>query len=57
MSSRSGQATSEWAILVSVLVVAVVAAGWAFQEYWEEPMEDMAENAETVYASGDLAPR
>lgn len=55
MGNRRGQATTEWAVLLSVIVVAIVAAGWAFVGPFIGQMDDFGKGAETVYASGDLA--
>lgn len=51
---RSGQATSEWMVLVSVIVVAAVAVGWLVADGFEDEMADLGERAETVYTSGSL---
>ena len=55
MSKRRGQATTEWAVLLSVIVVAIVAAAWVFVGPFIDQMGDFGKGAETVYASGDLA--
>jgi hypothetical protein len=55
MRSSAGQATTETMLLVSVIVVAVVAVAWLLAEPFIPAMEKLGEQAETVYASGDLA--
>lgn len=52
--SRRGQATTEWMLLISVVVVGVVATGWLVAETFEDDMADLGDRATTVYASGDL---
>lgn len=52
--SRRGQATTEWMVLVSVIVVAVVAVGWLLAETFEDDMADLGDRATTVYTTGDL---
>ncbi|MDP2304391.1 MAG: hypothetical protein Q8P18_00015 [Pseudomonadota bacterium] len=53
--SRRGQATTEWLLLISVLVVAIVAAGYGLAATFAGDMEKLGERTGTVYASGDLA--
>lgn len=52
--SRSGQATSELMLLIAVVAVAVVAAGWLVAETFSTDMASLGDRAETVYTSGDL---
>lgn len=52
---RAGQATTEWAVLLSVMVIALVAAGWLVGSTFVNDMSALGSRAETVYASGDLA--
>lgn len=54
--SRRGQATTEWLLLISVLVVAIVAAGYGLAGSFAGDMQSLGERAGTAYASGDLAP-
>lgn len=51
---RSGQATSEWMVLVSAIVVAAVAVGWLVADGFEQEMSDLGGSASTVYTSGSL---
>jgi uncharacterized protein (UPF0333 family) len=51
---RRGQATTEWAVLLAVVVIAVVAAGWLIAGTFDVDMAALARRAGTVYASGDL---
>ena len=55
MNTRRGQATTEWMLLVAVLVVAVVAVGWGLGATFQDDMESLGERAGTVYTTGDLA--
>lgn len=52
---RRGQATTEWMLLVSVLVIAVVAIGYGLAETFQDDMDELGRNASSVYTSGDLA--
>jgi Flp pilus assembly pilin Flp len=52
---RRGQSTVEWALVVAVLCVAVVAAAYAFMPTFQDSMESAGEGMSTVYTSGDLA--
>jgi hypothetical protein len=54
-SGRHGQATTEWLLLISVIVIAIVAAGAGLAATFGEDMESLGERSGTVYASGDLA--
>lgn len=51
---RRGQATTEWVVLLSVLVVAVIATGWLLASTFTRDMAGLSDRAATVYASGDL---
>ncbi len=53
-AGRRGQATTEWMLLVAVVVVAVVAAGYGLAATFGESMEELGDGAGTVYTSGDL---
>lgn len=52
---RRGQSTVEWALVVAVLVVAVVAAAYVFVPGFQSAMDDAGGALSTLYASGDLA--
>ena len=52
---RKGQSTVEWALLLSVLVVAVVAASYAFVPGVAAAMERAGDAMATLYASGRVA--
>ena len=55
MMGRSGQGTVEYMLVISVIVIAMVAALWAFAPDWNEAMSDLADGAETVYTRGTIA--
>ena len=55
LHARSGQATTEWAVVVAVIVVAVVATGWLVAQTFPADMQGLGQRAAKVYASGDLA--
>jgi hypothetical protein len=52
---RSGQTTSEYMLVIAVLVVAVVAAGWVFAPRWIQAMSSLGDRAETAYTDASLA--
>lgn len=52
---RRGQATTEWMLLLSVIVIAVVAAGYGLAGTFQDDMDQLGQNASSVYTSGDLA--
>ncbi len=55
-TDRRGQSTVEWALVVAVLVIAVVAAGYALVPSFQIAMDSAGEGMKTVYTSGTLAP-
>lgn len=55
-TDRRGQSTVEWALVVAVLVIAVVAAGYALVPSFQIAMDSAGEGMSTVYTSGTLAP-
>ncbi len=55
LRARVGQATTEWAVVVAVIVVAVVATGWLVAQTFPADMQVLGQRAAKVYASGDLA--
>lgn len=52
---RRGQSTVEWMLLVSVIVIAVVAAGYVLVGTFGASMEDLGDAAGGMYTSGNLA--
>jgi Flp pilus assembly pilin Flp len=55
ITGRKGQATTEWAVLVAVITVAVVAAGYLMAQTFPGTMGSVSDGAARAYASGDLA--
>ncbi|MBM4365180.1 MAG: hypothetical protein FJ102_03120 [Deltaproteobacteria bacterium] len=55
-SHRQGQSTVEWALVIAVICVAVVAAAYVFMPTFQDEMESAGENMSNLYTSGDLAP-
>ncbi len=53
--SRSGQATTEWMVVVAVLVIAVVSIGWMVSQTFPSDMVGLGSRARRMYASGNLA--
>lgn len=55
-STTAGQATTEYMLVISVLVIAMVYVFWdGLVTPFNTAMEDIGEGAKSVYASGDLA--
>ena len=53
---NAGQATTEYMLVLSVLVIAMVYVFWdGLVTPFNTAMEDIGDSAKTVYASGDLA--
>jgi hypothetical protein len=52
---RRGQSSVEVMLMVSVFVVAVVAAGWQFGPTFVGSMESLSQRAETAYTDGSIA--
>ena len=52
---RRGQSTVEWALLLAVLIVAIVAAAYSFVPGVQSAMESAGEQMATLYTSGELA--
>ena len=48
--SESGQSITEYALAISVIVTAVVAAGWAFYSPLQEGSQQFGQQFETFYA-------
>ncbi len=55
-SDRRGQSTVEWALVLAVLAIAVVAAGYAFVPSFQTAMDSAAAGMKTLYTSGSLPP-
>ena len=56
IGARRGQATTEYMLVIAVLVIAMVYVFWdGLVTPFNTAMEDIGEGAKTVYASGDLA--
>lgn len=50
--TRRGQATTEYLVIIAFLVVALVAAVWAFVGPFEEGMDHLADDADGLFAEG-----
>ncbi|GDX81959.1 hypothetical protein LBMAG42_37700 [Deltaproteobacteria bacterium] len=55
-TERRGQSTVEWALVLAVLAIAVVAAGYAFVPSFQTAMDSAGDGMKTVYTSGTLPP-
>lgn len=53
-AGRSGQATTEWALLLAVFVVAIFAIGWILGGGFATDMQRAASGAKNVYTTGTL---
>ncbi|MBM4393256.1 MAG: hypothetical protein FJ090_19190 [Deltaproteobacteria bacterium] len=55
-SHRQGQSTVEWALVIAIICVAVVAAAYAFMPTFYDGMASAGGNMSSLYTTGDLAP-
>jgi len=55
LAPRRGQSTVEWALMLSVLVIAIVAASYAMVPSFRKAMEGAGSQMAALYTSGDLA--
>ena len=53
--NRIGQAATEYMLVVSVVVLATVGAGYAFVPKFRAGVRDLARDAKHMLASGDVA--
>ena len=51
---RSAQSTTEYMLVMAVLVVALVAAGWQLAPDFVDSMSNLGDRAETAYTDGSL---
>ena len=54
--NRSGQTTTEYMILISVIVIAVVAAAYVFIPSFKEGVRALGDDVSIGLESGDLRP-
>ncbi len=54
VSGRAGQATTEWALLLSIFVIALFAIGWILGGGFATDMQRAADGAKNVYTTGTL---
>ncbi len=55
LADQRGQSTVEWALMLSVLVVAIVAASYAFVPGVQRAMDSAGGQLALLYTSGNLA--
>jgi Flp pilus assembly pilin Flp len=55
LANQRGQSTVEWALMLSVLVVAIVAASYAFVPSVQRAMDSAGDQMASLYTSGNLA--
>lgn len=53
--TRRGQATTEYVLLIAVLVVGVVAAAYAFVPLFDEGMDGLDDDAGSLFEQGTRA--
>jgi predicted PurR-regulated permease PerM len=51
--SRSGQTTTEVMLLISVIVIAIVAAAYIMIPTFQDGVQDLAEDVSFILSSGD----
>ncbi len=49
---RRGQATTEYLLLLSFLVVAVIAAAWAILPFWDDGLDGLGDDATEILGDG-----
>jgi predicted PurR-regulated permease PerM len=54
MRSRKGQTTSEVMLLISVIVIAIVAAAYIMIPTFQDGVQDLAEDISFILQSGDM---
>jgi predicted PurR-regulated permease PerM len=52
--SRKGQTTSEVMLLISVIVIAIVAAAYIMIPTFQDGVQDLAEDISFILQSGDM---
>lgn len=52
--SRSGQTTAEVMLLISVIVIAIVAAAYIMIPTFQAGVQDLAEDVSFILSSGDM---
>lgn len=52
--SRSGQSTVEYMLLISVVVIAIVAAAYVFLDPFKEGVETLGNDVSTSLATGNI---
>ncbi len=53
MRTRSGQSTSEMMMLISVIVIAIVAAAYIMIPTFQDGVQDLASDVSYILSSGD----
>jgi uncharacterized protein (UPF0333 family) len=56
LRSRSGQSTVEYMLLISVVVIAIVAAAYVFLPFFQEGVEDLGNDISKTLGTGDIRP-
>jgi Flp pilus assembly pilin Flp len=51
---EGGQSTVEYMLLISVIVIAIVAAAYVFVPVFQEGVEDLAGDVKTILSSGKI---
>ena len=52
--TRSAQSTTEYMLLLSVIVIAIVAAAYVFVEPFQEGVNSLALDVQGILSTGDL---
>ncbi len=54
LSSRSGQSTVEYMLLISVVVIAIVAAAFVFLDPFQSGVEELGNEVSNALATGNI---
>jgi len=55
IQEEEGQSTVEYMLLISVVVIAIVAAAYVFLDPFEQGVQDLAEDIQGGLSSGEIA--
>lgn len=55
ISEEGGQSTVEYMLLISVIVIALVAAAYAFVPIFQNGVEDLAKDVRAILATGKIS--
>lgn len=54
---EGGQSTVEYMLLISVIVIAIVAAAWVFIKPFEDGVKDLGMDVKKILSDGKIGPK